>query len=243
MPIPSGRAGRGGGCGDRCQGLGACCWGGVDADLTSGEQGVEHHARAVGCAGAQVADLNGSIRERLVAGGHVDDTHVLTTWAGERIGVGDQIATRRNDRDADVANRDTWTVTGLRTDGAAAVAGSRGDRVLPAAYVRHHVELAYASTVYSAQGATTDAAHLVVGEHTGAAAAYVAMTRGRDHNTAHLVADTPQAARDQWIEVFSRDRADLGPAHAARPAAQGRTSSSAARRPGGVGRAEVGAVS
>ena len=167
----------------------------------------------------QVADLNASIRERLVAGGHVDDTRVVTTWAGERIGVGDQIATRRNDRDTDVANRDTWTVTGLRT-GALVVAGSRGERVLPAAYVRDHVELAYASTVYGAQAATTDAAHLVVGEHTGAAAAYVAMTRGRDSNTAHLVADTPQAARDQWIEVFSRDRADLGPAHAARLAAQ-----------------------
>jgi exodeoxyribonuclease V alpha subunit len=168
----------------------------------------------------QVAELNGHIRERLVAGGHVDDTQSVTTWAGERIGVGDQIATRRNDRAADVANRDTWTVTGLRNDGAAVVAGSRGQRVLPAAYVRDHVELAYASTVYGAQGATTDAAHLVVGEHTGAAGAYVAMTRGRDHNTAHLVADTPQAARDQWIEVFNRDRADLGPAHAARLAAQ-----------------------
>jgi len=168
----------------------------------------------------QVADLNGHIRDRLVAGGHVDDTRVVTTWAGERIGVGDQIATRRNDRDADVANRDTWTVTGLRTDGAAVVAGTLGQRVLPAAYVRDHVELAYASTVYGAQGATTDTAHLVVGEHTGAAGAYVAMTRGRDHNTAHLVADTPQEARDQWIAVFNRDRADLGPAHAARLAAQ-----------------------
>jgi exodeoxyribonuclease V alpha subunit len=168
----------------------------------------------------QVADLNGHIRERLVAGGHVDDTQVVTTWSGERIGVGDHVATRRNDRDADVANRDTWTVTGLRTDGGAVVAGSRGQRVLPAAYVRDHVELAYASTVYGAQGATTDAAHLVVGEHTGAAGAYVAMTRGRDHNTAHLVADTPQEARDQWIEVFNRDRADLGPAHAARLAGQ-----------------------
>jgi conjugative relaxase-like TrwC/TraI family protein len=168
----------------------------------------------------QVADLNGHIRELLVAAGHVDDTGVVTTWAGERIGVGDQIATRRNDRDADVANRDTWTVTGLRPDGAAVVAGSRGQRVLPAAYVRDHVELAYASTVYGVQGSTTDDAHLLVGEHTGAAAAYVAMTRGRDHNTAHLVADTPQQARDQWIEVFSRDRADLGPAHAARLAAQ-----------------------
>jgi exodeoxyribonuclease V alpha subunit len=168
----------------------------------------------------QVADLNGHIRQRLVAGGHVDDTQVVTTWAGERIGVGDHVATRRNDRDTDVANRDTWTVTGLRTDGAVVVAGSRGQRVLPAAYVRDHVELAYASTVYGVQGSTTDAAHLLVGEHTGAAGAYVAMTRGRDHNTAHLVADTPQAARDQWIEVFNRDRADLGPAHAARLAAQ-----------------------
>jgi exodeoxyribonuclease V alpha subunit len=167
----------------------------------------------------QVADLNGHIRERLVAGGQVDDTQAVTTWAGERIGVGDHVATRRNDRDADVANRDTWTVTRL-VDGAAVVAGSRGQRVLPAAYVRDHVELAYASTVYGAQGATTEAAHLVVGEHTGAAGAYVAMTRGRDHNTAHLVADTPQAARNQWIEVFNRDRADLGPAHAARLAAQ-----------------------
>ncbi|MBC7560117.1 MAG: TrwC relaxase, partial [Dermatophilaceae bacterium] len=141
-------------------------------------------------------------------------------WAGERIGVGDQIATRRNDRDADVANRDTWTVTGVLIDGGVVVVGSRGQRVLPAAYVRDHVELAYASTVYGAQGATTGAAHLVVGEHTGAAGAYVAMTRGRDHNTAHLVADTPQEARKQWIEVFNRDRADLGPAHAARLAAQ-----------------------
>ena len=168
----------------------------------------------------QVAELNGHTRERLVAAGRVDDTQALTTWAGERIGVGDQVATRRNDRDADVANRDIWTVTGLRSDGAAVVVGSRGERVLPAEYMRDHVELAYASTVYGAQGATTDAAHLLIGEHTGAAGAYVAMTRGRDHNTAHLVADTPQGARDQWIEVFNRDRADLGPAHAARLAAQ-----------------------
>ncbi len=168
----------------------------------------------------QVADLNGHIKQRLVAGGHVEDTRVVTTWAGERIGVGDQIATRRNDRDADVANRDTWTVTGLRTNGAVVVAGSRGRRVLPADYVRDHVELAYASTVYGAQGSTAGAAHLLVGEHTGAAGAYVAMTRGRDHNTAHLVADTTQEARNQWIEVFARDRADLGPAHAARLAAQ-----------------------
>ena len=44
------------------------------------------------------------------------------------------------------------------------------------------------------------------------------MTRGRDGNTAHLVAETVEDARKQWIEVFGRDRADLGPAHARRQA-------------------------
>ncbi|WP_233517953.1 hypothetical protein [Geodermatophilus marinus] len=61
--------------------------------------------------------------------------------------------------------------------------------------------------------------HLVVGEDTGAAAAYVGMTRGRQANTAHLVATDPDQAREQWLAVFARDRADLGPAHAARLAA------------------------
>ena len=45
------------------------------------------------------------------------------------------------------------------------------------------------------------------------------MTRGRHHNIAHLVADTVDCARSQWVEVFNRDRADLGPRHAAQRAA------------------------
>jgi exodeoxyribonuclease V alpha subunit len=57
-------------------------------------------------------------------------------------------------------------------------------------------------------------ANVAVGDTTGAAAAYVAMTRGRQTNVAHLVAESVDDARKQWIEVFSRDRADLGPAHA-----------------------------
>ena len=81
--------------------------------------------------------------------------------------------------------------------------------------MHEHVELAYATTIHGAQGETVDRAHLLVGETTGAAAAYVGMTRGRKSNTAHLVADSVDGARAQWIEVFNRDRADLGPAHAA----------------------------
>lgn len=80
------------------------------------------------------------------------------------------------------------------------------------------VELAYATTVHGAQGSTVTNAHVAIGEQTGAASAYVAMTRGWQTNVAHLVAENFDAARGQWIEIFSRDRADLGPAMARRQA-------------------------
>ena len=40
------------------------------------------------------------------------------------------------------------------------------------------------------------------------------MTRGRNSNAAHLVAESLEDARKQWVDAFNRDRADLGPAHA-----------------------------
>ena len=142
--------------------------------------------------------------------------------AGERLGVGDRVATRRNDRDLGVTNRDTWTITAIGADGSLTLRGRRATdlRTLPAGYAREHVELAYATTVYGAQGETTSTGHLMLGEHTSAASAYVAMTRGRDNNIAHLVAEDAEDARRQWEEVFARDRADLGPAAAAEQAAE-----------------------
>ncbi|RYB96798.1 AAA family ATPase [Nocardioides glacieisoli] len=158
------------------------------------------------------------------------------TRRGERIGLGDRVATRRNDRDLAVANRDTWIVAGIGEDGSLLVTGRAGERALPAEYVREHVELAFTTTVYGAQGETVASAHFALGETTGAASAYVAMTRGRHHNTAHLVAESVDDARSQWVEVFSRDRADLGPSHAAQRAAGDldRYGPSAPARPTGV---------
>ncbi|MCZ2807553.1 relaxase domain-containing protein [Modestobacter sp. VKM Ac-2983] len=187
----------------------------------------------------QAAELGAAIRERLVADGRVEDTRVAVTGAGQRIGAGDRIATRRNDRVLGVANRNVWTVTAVGSSGALAVVpadvtptravpadvtpgvtpAGAGERVLPAGYVTAHVELAYASTAYGVQGDTVTTAHVVIGEHTGAASAYVGMTRGRTANTAHLVAADLAEARQQWIAVFGRDRADLGPGHAAQLAA------------------------
>lgn len=168
----------------------------------------------------QVGRLNAAIRDQRQL---TDESTVsMTTARGERIGLRDRVATRRNDPDLMVTNRQTWTVTGLGEDGSLTLRSNghgRGrDRVLPADYATRFVELAYATTVHGAQGETVDRAHVAIGEHTGAAAAYVAMTRGRNRNTAHLVADTVDEARRQWVEVFARDRADLGPAHAKRQA-------------------------
>ena len=71
----------------------------------------------------QVTELNTAIRDRLVTTGHLDDTHTTTTNAGQRIGVGDRIVTRHNNTTLDVANRDTWTVTGIDADGSLRVTG------------------------------------------------------------------------------------------------------------------------
>ncbi len=172
----------------------------------------------------QVAQLNAAIQDRRHDGGEHpgrvrERAGESVTRRGEQIGLGDRVATRRNDRDLGVANRDTWMVTGIGEDGSLLVTGRAGRRALPAEYVWENVELAFTTTAYGAQGETVDSAHLALTETTGAASAYVAMTRGRHHNVAHLVAESIDDARCQWIDVFSRDRADLGPSHAAKRAA------------------------
>jgi thymidine kinase len=167
------------------------------------------------------AALNAANRDRLVAAGAVDDRRVAVTHDGQRLGAGDVIVTRRNDHHVGVANREVWTVARVHPTGRLTVDDcERGVRELPADYVRGHVELGYAVTGYGAQGDTAAEAHLVLTETTTAAAGYVAMTRGREANTAHLVAADLDDAREQWIAAFGRDRADLGPAAAGQAAAR-----------------------
>ncbi len=205
------------------------------SDVTDANDDVAQRPRTLMVADTreQVAALNAAIRDHRQTDQKHDEAQAFTTAAGERIGVGDTITTRRNDRTLGVANRQTWTVTGIEAGGGslgaqatatprdrAKVQVSRGERTLPAAYALRHVELAYARTVYGAQGGAVDRTHFVLGEQTGAASAYVAMTRDREANTAHLVAENVDEAREQWVGVFSRDRADLGPARAATKAAE-----------------------
>ena len=195
------------------------------AELVAAEHLAEGDVAVVVDTREQAAALNAAIRDRLVTAGMVDDTTTATGRDGQAVSVGDTVATRRNDHALGVANRDTWTVTGVHPDGSLTVhpAGAGGDNrnhrgdmgvTLPSGYVREHVELGYAATVHATQGATAASAHLLLGEHTSAASTYVGMTRGRQANTVHLIAEDIDQAREQWQAAFARDRADLGPQHA-----------------------------
>lgn len=54
------------------------------------------------------------------------------------------------------------------------------------AHLREHITHGYAVTVHSAQGVTADTAHAVLGESTTRSTCYVALTRGRETNSAFI---------------------------------------------------------
>ncbi len=97
-----------------------------------------------------------------------------------------------------------------------------GEVVLPADYVAHHIELAYATTAYRSQGRTTDTAHAVVSPATTREVLYVSATRGRESNslyvdttydpdpvTGHEPPISQRTARDVLAGVLANQGADL----------------------------------
>ncbi len=141
--------------------------------------------------------------ELAVAGGH-----------GDRLHPGDVVATRRNDRTLTtdrgviVKNRALWTITHTHPDGAVTLTGPDGTIALPADYVREHVRVAYANTVYGTQGATVDHAITLVSGATDHRNLYVGATRGRHANHLHVIADSVEDARDALEAALVRDRVD-----------------------------------
>lgn len=161
----------------------------------------------------QAAELSSQVRQDLVSIGRVEERGVRlhnNTMAG----CGDLIQTRRNDRltvDANgrhVVNRDVYVVTqrlGKDALKVRRVLDSRTDLgpelTLSGAYVREHVELAYAVTTHAAQGRTVTAAHLVADEGTNRAGLYVGVTRGREANTVYVVTEHPAEEFNEEVKV------------------------------------------
>lgn len=160
--------------------------------------------------------LNARIREERVARGEVDDHRTMTDSDGLPIGAGDVIQTRKNNTSIGVANRQNWIVQRVDKDGALRVReagnGRKRQRTvrLPAEYVAEHAHLSYAATAYGVQGATVAGSHTILTDATSAASVYVGMTRGREQNLLHVVAENQEQAREQFVDAMERDRADRG---------------------------------
>ena len=99
---------------------------------------------------------------------------------GQVAGVGDEVVARENNRLLStgrrwVKNGDRWVVRATNPNGTMAVRrrDGKGEVVLPAGYVRQHVELAYATTCYLAQGRTVATAHALVSPTTTRTVVYV----------------------------------------------------------------------
>lgn len=96
-----------------------------------------------------------------------------------------------------VTNGATFTITGHTPGGGLVVRAEHGTPVtLPADYVAKHVQLGYAVTAHRAQGSTLDTTHVAAAPGMTREAFYVAMTRGRHTNHAHVIAD-PQLDTDR----------------------------------------------
>ena len=116
--------------------------------------------------------------------------------------VGDLIISRRNDptlgvydgTDIDtpadpVRNGNRWQVFAVDTEHQRIAARRLHDGARAAFsgdYLREHITHGYAVTVHTAQGVTAETTHAVLGDTTSRALLYVAMTPGRDTNTAYL---------------------------------------------------------
>ena len=165
--------------------------------------------------------LNQAAQQRRIRAGEIGTGEWLEYPNGLRLHVGDEIATRRNDRTIEtdrhemVRNRDIWTVTAVNDDFSITARGATGTVTLPAAYLCDHVELAYAVTAMGAQGRTVDHAITVIDTVTDVRNLYVPMTRGRDSNHAYLAVegeDTPASVfarylTNDWINLPAHQRA------------------------------------
>ena len=160
-----------------------------------------------------------SIQARRIQTGALSTRRVALGQAGQTLLEGDIVQTRRNNGRSGVENRQNWILHQITDDGLVltGVNDSTLFRKVSHDYAGQHTHLGYASTVYGAQGETTDRS--IVGPGVDAAGLYVGLTRGRLSNNIILTAPTPRAATTELTEMMQRGnieptiQASLGAAH------------------------------
>lgn len=154
------------------------------------------------------------------------DAATVTVARGQRVAVGDVIISRRNDPTieirpgsrkaelpASVRNGNRWRVAIIDTQRGLIGAERLDDKartVFDQNYFREHISLGYAVTVHSAQGVTADTAIAVLWEDTSRNLLYVAMTRGRHANHAHIYEHSTEASEFSHHEALTTHVAQRG---------------------------------
>ncbi len=158
-----------------------------------------------------VARLNQLAQQTRIHAEELDGAAPTLLVGGQRLSVGDEVVTRRNDRRLRtdqghmVKNRDHWTITAIHPDRTVALEGRTGTIRLLADYVAQHVELGYAQTSHATQGRTVDTALLLIDGPTDTHGVYTPMTRGRYTNHAYVVSQANERARDVLTYALGRD--------------------------------------
>lgn len=169
------------------------------ADISTGRDAL------LVCDTREMADaLNHRIHNETIAA----NAPTVRAARGQRIAEGDVILTCRNDgaipmrtstfhagAQGIVRNGQRRQVQAVNPDNGRLIARRLTDNTLaafPTDYVRAHISFGYAVTVHAAQGVTADTTHAVLGATASRVLAYVAMTRGRDTNTAYLYERGPE---------------------------------------------------
>ena len=129
-----------------------------------------------------------------------------------RFAVGDQVIAHTNHYRSGLLNGQTGTVVAVHpATGSLEIRTPAGElRLGPAYLTAGGLDHGYAITIHRAQGLTTDTALLLGGSGLYREAGYVALSRGRHHNTVHLVERPDQLAADP-----ERCQPRLGPKEAA----------------------------
>ncbi|OWP20302.1 hypothetical protein CBF90_02120 [Microbacterium sp. AISO3] len=155
--------------------------------------------------------LNALVQRAHAEAGHTTAPAVEVTGSDMlTIRNGDRLMTRKNNTELRVANCEVWKVQRVHPDQSVTVSDGKRKVQLPADYVKQHTHLAYAATEFGVQGATVQAGHGIVTDASNASAVYVSATRGRASNTLHLVAGTPEQAKEVFVGAMQREVGDRG---------------------------------
>lgn len=193
---------------------------GYVADTVAG-----HSALLIVSTNEQATQVSDAARAQLIDLGQVQQGRVATLRGDVDVSVGDVVQARRNDfrirvdpargpdgqvlgPAAPVTNRELYRVLGADPDGGLRVRDQHGAIAhLPRAYVREHLALGYATTVYGALGLTVERGHVVIDRDAGREDTYVGLSRGREANYGYVVAERdPDPHHPEPVAELLRER-------------------------------------